>query len=128
MPADITNIPGVVTAFGCLLSIGAVTWFIRSGTAVVLAQRDAGEARKDAAEAKLKANALESRVNQQDTIINEIRTRMSPLEKIPELVAAMEFIKDAVTKQMVPRAEHEAKWQSIEQRISRLESHSNQAS
>lgn len=118
---DITNIPAIVTAFGGLLGCGAVAWFIRSGTSVVLAQKDSSEARRKAEENDKRTAVLESRMNQQDTIINEIRTRLAKLDRVDELVASAKFIEEAV-RQIVPRTEQESKWQSIEQRFARIES------
>lgn len=118
--ADMTSIPAIVTAFSVLLSGGAVAWWIRSGTNIVLAQRDAAEARKKSEETATRQQVLESRVNQQDTIINEIRTRLGKLDRVDELVASAKFIEEAIRK-MVPRSEQEAKWENWEQRFIRLE-------
>jgi uncharacterized coiled-coil protein SlyX len=134
MPADITNIPAIITALGGLLSLGAGAWWIRSGTTVVLAQKDAAEARRRSEDNDKRTAVLESRVNQQDTIINEIRTRLAKLDRVDELVAMAKYIEEAI-KQLVPRSEQETIWQAWEKRFARLESdvrsiqdHANQQS
>jgi septal ring factor EnvC (AmiA/AmiB activator) len=111
----------IALVFSGLLGSGALAWFIRSGTDMKMASKDATEARKKADEAHTKASVLESRVNQQDTIISEIRSRMSKLDKVDEMVAAVEFIKNAFQQHLVPRQEHERQWRADEERFERLE-------
>jgi hypothetical protein len=120
MPLDLTNIPAIVFTFGGPLNVGALAWWVRSGTDMKIAHRDATEAKRDAAEAKAKSTVLGSRVNKQDTIIIEIRTRMAKLDRADELVPSAKFIEKAV-RQIVPRSEQEAKWQTVEQRFARIE-------
>jgi hypothetical protein len=115
------NVGWLSLIFGVLLNGGALAWWVRSRTDMRLTQRDSADAKKKAEDALTKANVLESRVNQQDTIINEIRTRMAKLDRVDELVAAAKFIEEAVTKNMVPRSEHEKVWKSEEERFSRIE-------
>lgn len=105
--------------FGALLNAGALTWWVRSGTDMKMAQKDASEAKKKAEEAATSTRVLESRVNQQDTIISEIRNRMAKLDRVDEMVAAVRMIEEAVSKGLVPRTEHEKVWKADDDRFER---------
>src|SRR5690348_8178303 len=120
MPLDLTNIPAIVFTFVGPLNVAALACWLRSGTYMKIAHRHATEVKRDAAEAKAKSTVLGSRVNKQDTIIIEIRTRMAKLDRADELVPSAKFIEKAV-RQIVPRSEQEAKWQTVEQRFARIE-------
>lgn len=126
MDGNITNLNTgwLSVIFGVLLNGGALAWWVRSGTDMKLAQKDATEAKRESREALTKANVLESRVNQQDTIINEIRTRMAKLDRVDELVAIAKYIGEKVDKLenvVVPRSENEKVWKADEERFTRLE-------
>lgn len=127
MDGNITNMnAGWVSLFmGVLLNGGALAWWVRSGTDMKFAQKDAAEAKKKADEALTKTNVVESRVNQQDTIINEIRSRMAKLDRVDELVAIAKYIGEKVDKLesvVVPRSENEKVWKADEERFTRIES------
>jgi hypothetical protein len=110
-----------VVCLGAILNAGGLAWWIRSGTDMKMAQRDAKEAKQKADEASTKSFVLESRVNQLDTIVSEIRTRMAKLDKVDEMVASVKFIQEAVTMSMVPRAELARQWKADEERFKRVE-------
>lgn len=118
MPVDLTQIPSWIISL--VIGTGALAWFMRSNTRLVLSEKNSEEAKVKAERAETRSQVLESRANQQDTIINEIRTRMAKLDRVDELVAAAKFIEEAVGK-MITRTELDAWRQSIEQRISRVE-------
>jgi hypothetical protein len=113
---------------GALLNAGGLAWWIRSGTDMKMAQRDASEAKEKAQEASTKSHVLESRINQQDIIIGEIRSRMAKLDRVDEIVASVKYIdlsvkqiEEAISKNMVPRIELERVWQSDDTRYEVLE-------
>jgi hypothetical protein len=113
---------------GALLNAGGLAWWIRSGTDMKMAQRDATEAKDKAHEAATKSHVLESRINQQDIIISEIRSRMAKLDRVDEIVTSVKYIdlavkqiEEAVSKNMVPRIEMERVWQSDDTRYALLE-------
>lgn len=125
------NTSSLISAFSLLLTGGAVTWFFRSGTNVEIAKKDSTEALKKTEELEKRTEetaarhaVLESRVNQQDMVINEIREELGKfdqkLDRLPEIVTAMEFIKSAIIN-MVSRPEQDAKLQNLAQRLDNLE-------
>jgi chromosome segregation ATPase len=137
-----------LTIFGLLSSGGALTWWWRSGTKVDMADRTATEANKKidealpelaalktqmatalttAAEAKAKAETLDARVTavqteatQHGAVIEEIRTRMAKLDRVDEIVGAVNMMRDVVNK-TVPRDEVLLGRQYDAQRFDRLE-------
>lgn len=119
LTAITSNTAAIITA-AVLIGAATLSFWLKYGTAIAIAAKEASDAKRDAAEAKNKSTVLESRVNQQDTIIVEIRTRMAKLDLVDEIKASAKFIEEAV-KNIVPRAEQEAKWQTMEQRFARLE-------
>lgn len=115
---DLT-ILGMVSA--AILNAGGLAWWIRSGTDMKMAQRDAAEARQKSEESLTKSTVLESKVNSLDTIVGEIRTRMAKLDRVDEMLTSVRIIEEAVNKHMVPRSEIESQWRNDDARFNRLE-------
>jgi archaellum component FlaC len=117
----------LLLVFGIVLSSGALIWWINAGFDMKLAQRDSAEAKKKADEVTTKVAVVESKVAEHSNILEEIRTRLSKLDRVDEMVAAVAYIKETVAQnathvaKSVPREEHEHKWQSDSERFNRIE-------
>jgi hypothetical protein len=117
-----------IAVIGALLSSGAVAWYFRSGQKVVIASKEAAEA-KELAMAfsnkstllEVKMGALESRIDMQENLVQEIRQRLGKLDKVDELCISVNFIRETITNSFVPRSEHDKQWDADEGRFQRIE-------
>ncbi len=141
MPQEATtNSFGIfLAALGLILSSGAFAWFFRSGTTVRIADMTARQALQKADETSPKVTTLESRIDEvgriaeaahskaevqgvrigqiettvaeHGAIIQEIRTRMAKLDRVDEVVAAVQSMREVVMRQ----------WENDERRFNRVE-------
>jgi hypothetical protein len=120
-PSGISSVNILTLISGAVLNAGGLAWWIRSGTDMKIAQKEAAEAKHKSDEALTLSRVLESRVGNLDIILAEIRSRMVKLDKVDEMVSAVKYIEEAVTKHLVPRAELQQQWKGDNERFSRLE-------
>jgi hypothetical protein len=114
-------LPAVMSILGVLGIGGAIAFVLKYGTRLSIAELAAQEGKTKGDAATTKTAVLESRVNQQDAIINTIVTRMAKLDKVDEMAAIVANIKEIVERHLVPRAEHEMRWNGCTEKFARLE-------
>jgi uncharacterized coiled-coil protein SlyX len=98
-----------------LLSSGALTFFIKYGV-------------KQAVMEKMLDNSqlitLHPRLTLVESAVSEIKNALVDLKHLPRISAQLEAMAENFSKmaaQVVPRAEHESRWQASDNRISSLE-------
>lgn len=110
--------------FSAIVGGGGVAWWFRSGTNMKLAEVNATSALAKADALTTQAMALSVTSGQHEALIQEIRTRMSKLDKIDEMATTVAFMRDAtsnIVNHMVPRAEVERKWDADDAKFIRIE-------
>ncbi len=103
---------------------GGLAWWFRSGVDLKLTQQNASSALSKADSTATQIVEIAAKQGQHDVFIEEIRSRMSKLDKIDGMATAVEFVKTAtenITAHLVPRPELERQWEADARRFQHIE-------
>jgi hypothetical protein len=115
--AVLLQVIGVVLTV--LIGSGAVAFFVRYGTRLTLQEEMNRAQAITLAQLTATVAANSSRLISVETTISAISQSLSKLSKIDSIDTKLEYMADAM-KQIVPRSEHEARFQATERRIDQV--------
>ena len=94
-----------------LLPTGAVAFFVQYGTRLALLERVVETSQ---------LNSLHPRLTLVESAVQEIKASLQELKLLPKIASQLESLQEGF-RQMVPRAEAEARWKASDERLETVE-------